>query len=101
MIRQTGVYQKLDYETGKVTYIVISPTKESRFVKRIQKLMQSSESRAALRCSPELLHKSLITTYMANWQGYLAALEGRLLDIVQLDTPFVRCHIDWFTGDRC
>jgi hypothetical protein len=67
--------------------IIVSPNPTSLFAKRLKQMLRAPETRTSLQNQPLLIHTSLMTTYMANWQGYLSHQEEPLLQMVSC-TPY-------------
>jgi hypothetical protein len=83
VIRQAGVYQKLDLRNRSSLYILVNAVPNSAAHRRV---MQSfSDHQLQMQSSPLWLHGVIHASYFALWREYIAEYEKRLLPIVSAD----------------
>jgi hypothetical protein len=83
VIRQAGVYQKLNIRNMSSLYILVNAVPNSAAHRRV---MQSfSDQQLQLQSSPLWLHGVIHASYFALWREYIAEYEKRLLPIVSSD----------------
>jgi hypothetical protein len=83
VIRQAGVYQKLDIANQASLYILISAASHSVAHSRVMQCF--SEHLDQMQASPLWLHGVIHASYFMNWRSYIAAYEKRLLPIVSVE----------------
>ncbi|KAF5230744.1 hypothetical protein FANTH_13736 [Fusarium anthophilum] len=79
IIRQSGIYQRFNNETGQNLCILFSPIPFSKLHQVVQDCI-SQVSRNALE-DVFWLHKEVFNTYFSSWRVYNVHLERRLLPI--------------------
>ena len=84
-IRQTGVYQVHDSKSGKLIFIIISPSPTAQFVSKLREVLRQSEARSALLANPMLIHTMLISCHLFSWREYLESQDILLLKRVRLE----------------
>jgi hypothetical protein len=85
VIRQAGVYQKLDVAKKTSLYILINAAAHSAAHRRVMQCF--SDHWGQMQASPLWLHGVIHASYFMNWRDYIAAYEKRLLPIVSIDCP--------------
>jgi hypothetical protein len=83
VIRQAGVYQKLDIVKKASLYILVNAAPHSLAHRRVMQCF--SEKLVKMQASPLWLHGVIHASYFMNWRGYIAAYEKRLLPIVSVE----------------
>ncbi|KAI0169817.1 hypothetical protein GGR52DRAFT_485037 [Hypoxylon sp. FL1284] len=78
VIRQSGLYFRLDSSTSQSVSVLISPTINSAAHQKIENLILGVAGSTALQ-SPLHIHRVLFAAYFPAWRPYIASLERRLL----------------------
>ncbi|KAK3381855.1 hypothetical protein B0H63DRAFT_214704 [Podospora didyma] len=96
VIRQTGLYHRFNAKTCSSTYVLLSPTPNSKLHQEaaafLSTLTQGPET------EPFWLHRLLFATYFPAWRRYIAALERQFLPIANstfatyIDEPLRICY---------
>jgi hypothetical protein len=87
VIRQCGVYQKLDFQNKKSLFILINAVPNSEAHRRV--LQSLASDRCQVHSRSLWLHSVVHASYFANWRGYIAEYEKQLLPIVSGYQAFV------------
>lgn len=80
VVRQCGVYQKLDFQTKKSLFILINAEPNSEAHRRVMASLASDRYRMSSRSL--WLHSIVHASYFPNWREYIAEYEKQLLPIV-------------------
>ncbi|KAE8146666.1 hypothetical protein BDV25DRAFT_132756 [Aspergillus avenaceus] len=80
-IRLTGVYQKYDIAANHSTFILMNPSKDCMFQKRLAQIVSSPDHCAKLMVHPLLVHNILFSTFFTNWRDYLKTYEETVLAV--------------------
>lgn len=80
VIRQTGVYQKFDFEKGSSLFIVFNVVPNSLAHRRVLDCLMNHQKQ--VQASPLWLHEIIHASYFMSWRDYIAEYESRLLPIV-------------------
>ncbi len=78
-IRQTGIYHRFNTETCQSTYVLLSPTTNSKAHQRAQEWLLNHGHDAGTE--PFWLHRVLFSTYFPAWRQYTISLERKFLPI--------------------
>jgi hypothetical protein len=78
-IRDTAVYQKYESNTGRITFVLISPSDPAKSC--LEKAIIQVKERGQLLNAFDL-HRVLISTLHGNWRLYIRGLEHSLRDQV-------------------
>lgn len=82
VIRQAGVYHKLDVANKASLYILISAAPHSTAHRRV--IQCFSDHWVQMQTNPLWLHGVIHASYFTNWRRYIAEYERRLLPIVSV-----------------
>jgi hypothetical protein len=80
VIRQTGVYHKLDLDSKTSLVILVNAVPNSVAHRRVIESFSSHQQQMQL--SPLWLHNVIHASYLMKWWEYVADYEKRLLQIV-------------------
>lgn len=80
-LRQTGVYQQVDFKAGTSVWIILQP---SDYVRKSLEhaLVEKSYGACGQESSPMLLHVLFILAAADNWTRYIRDLESEAKDLV-------------------
>ena len=78
-IRQSGIYHKYDCTTSQSTYVLFSPTSQSKAHCKADEWLHNAPSEA--QTNPFWLHSVLFSVYSPAWRHYIAAFEQRFLPL--------------------
>ena len=81
--RQTGIYQCIDLERDKSTWIVIQASVGAKAL--LKRLPHSSDATYITVIDSLQLHTQLATELSRNWRSYINFLDARLTEIVRTD----------------
>lgn len=81
VIRQAGIYHKLNFQQKTSLYILVNATPNSAAFERVIRFL--SDRRAEIRTDPLRLHAVVQNSYFMSWRDYIAEYEKRLLPIVR------------------
>ncbi|KAK1752732.1 hypothetical protein QBC47DRAFT_389172 [Echria macrotheca] len=79
VIRQTGIWHRYNMRTSQSTYVLLSPTVNSKAHQQAVEWMLSSGVKP--QTEPFWLHRILFASYLPSWRRYVGALEHQLLPI--------------------
>ncbi|KAK0631511.1 hypothetical protein B0T14DRAFT_4413 [Immersiella caudata] len=79
VIRQSGIWHRYDSQTSQSTYLLLSPTPDSRAHRQAEEWLLSPEQNA--ENEPFWLHRILFAAYLPAWRQYIAALERNFLPV--------------------
>lgn len=81
-LRQTGVYEQVDIETGKSVWIILQPSSSTRqcLEQGLQTLDQDTYGRNT--SDPMLLHPIFLLATADNWVGYIKYLHSQADEMV-------------------
>ena len=83
VIRQTGVYQKIDLATGHSCSIMLQPSQRlSGYLRKM--LMTSTLTSQGLVTAPMYMHRLVLTTALDNTGEYAEHLHSQLTEMVCL-----------------
>lgn len=80
VIRQVGVYHKIDIETKQSLIVLLSAVPDSKAYDRVLRLISNDFHK--IEQSPLYLHEVVHSSYFPYWKDYLGAYERILLPIV-------------------
>ncbi|KAI3526961.1 hypothetical protein CSPX01_17350 [Colletotrichum filicis] len=95
VIRQTGVYQKVNLMTSQNLVILFNPSPNTSAQKHAESWIPTHEK--DIRLHPLWIHNILLGTYLPNWRLYSAHLEKRFLPIAN---NAVATFVDELTGSE-
>ncbi|KAH8723313.1 hypothetical protein GQ44DRAFT_804389, partial [Phaeosphaeriaceae sp. PMI808] len=78
VIRQSGIYHRLDLATGRSLYIVCSPVLQSAFEQRLFQLLNTSHFQMDVLTNPLLLHHMFVSTHLGDLRNYALHFEQQL-----------------------
>lgn len=81
VIRQSGIFQRYDTESGNNLLILFSPNPESKVHRAAVSYLRDNIPRN----KPLWLHNILFEAHAHSWRGYIAMEESELLPMVSRD----------------
>lgn len=80
VLRQSGIYNRVNTETAQSLYVLVNPEANSKVHTQAQEFLRNYDGDGPV--DPFWLHKMLLSTYMPSWRQYIAWLERKLLPTV-------------------
>jgi hypothetical protein len=82
VIRQMGVYQKLNFKSKQSLWIIVNAAPETLAENRVLSCLQQEQ--AQISKNPLWLHAVIHQSYMMQWREYLKSFEAIVLPIVSI-----------------
>lgn len=88
-LRQTAVYQRLDFQSRKSTWVILQPPANT-YQRLKNELGRQKQTEVIMSSNPMQLHLLFLSCTTANWKEYLSDLNKQLVELVS--RPNIESH---------